>query len=550
MAGQPAPSPRRHFLTERIGLLVSYAEAEVPNLSDTALAFLKKVNESLRDGPTLDIEDVEVFAYPIPTDTNPRRDDSMKPGNTNAPLEASTAILYPRITMPGSDRLPSPSEAVRLDVALRKTFSGERIEKLTLQEVSLDWLFSSGPESGIGTGGPGARPVLRTAQPSNPPINAPEFVQGTQHAGHKDGEGVKVVILDTAWPKDMLETAYRDRIDPGKPGAVHNALVEALLNPSSDRLQISQMPASDRDRLSLVQLEDHPYQMPDHGLFVAGIIHTIAPSAKLVLVEVLNIYGVGDLISITRGLKEVAVAKNDAERKEFSADRLLINCSLCMNLPFELSEDGTDDILNIRAALAAASVDEETWLLQESRLMQRVVDLLFSQGRKIIAAAGNESKDPAARPQARYPAAFASVLGVGAIPRQGSGQPVSSYSNLSDTPPPKGIVALGGEAGAGNGVLGLYLGQEPPASPGSGMLPGQPPAQVPNPPDPTTTGWAWWAGTSFATPIVTGVLARKLGKKPHGTAASHAVDELMKDPALAQGATPAGEDKLDLDQTV
>jgi hypothetical protein len=44
----------------------------------------------------------------------------------------------------------------------------------------------------------------------------------------------------------------------------------------------------------------NPYRMTDHGLFVAGIIHTIAPQAELHLIEVLNPYGVGDLESITR----------------------------------------------------------------------------------------------------------------------------------------------------------------------------------------------------------------------------------------------------------
>ena len=40
-------------------------------------------------------------------------------------------------------------------------------------------------------------------------------------------------------------------------------------------------------------LNQHEYPMPDHGLFVAGIIHSIAPKAQIHLIEGLNTYGVG-----------------------------------------------------------------------------------------------------------------------------------------------------------------------------------------------------------------------------------------------------------------
>jgi subtilase family serine protease len=53
-------------------------------------------------------------------------------------------------------------------------------------------------------------------------------------------------------------------------------------------------------------------------------------------------------------------------------------------------------------------------------------------------------------------------------------------------------VAFGGEEGEGNGVLGVYVGNIPDGTPNG---------------TPNLTGWAWWAGTSFATPIISGLVA-------------------------------------------
>ena len=41
--------------------------------------------------------------------------------------------------------------------------------------------------------------------------------------------------------------------------------------------------------------EHYPIEIADHGLFIAGIIHDIAPSAKIECVRVLDLYCVGDL---------------------------------------------------------------------------------------------------------------------------------------------------------------------------------------------------------------------------------------------------------------
>lgn len=69
------------------------------------------------------------------------------------------------------------------------------------------------------------------------------------------------------------------------------------------------------------------------------------------------------------------------------------------------------------------------------------------------------------------------------------------YSNISDLPKGDGVATFGGNSNATtdktnstDGMLGVYIGTYP--------------DNVPN-----TTGFARWAGTSFATPVITGALA-------------------------------------------
>src|SRR5262245_32739817 len=78
-------------------------------------------------------------------------------------------------------------------------------------------------------------------------------------------------------------------------------------------------------------------------------------------------------------------------------------------------------------------------------------------------------------PEARYPAAFTSVIGVGALP-QGEEHDLnvekyvsSNYSNLGDKPSGEAVMTLGGEEGDAMGVLGLYLGKSFPKPPGNAI---------------------------------------------------------------------------------
>ena len=48
------------------------------------------------------------------------------------------------------------------------------------------------------------------------------------------------------------------------------------------------------------------YPMADHGLFVAGIIRSLAPAANIVCIRVLNDFGVGDTAALLQTLEAIA----------------------------------------------------------------------------------------------------------------------------------------------------------------------------------------------------------------------------------------------------
>ena len=71
---------------------------------------------------------------------------------------------------------------------------------------------------------------------------------------------------------------------------------------------------------------------------------------------------------------------------------------------------------------------------------------------------------------------------------------------------------------------------------------------LPSTPPKNETHWAWWAGTSFATPIVSGVIAAVLsGPNPHPSTEA-AIVELYRAKAIQESKTPYKEDVLAVTQ--
>jgi hypothetical protein len=439
---------------------------------------------------------------------------------------------------------------------------------ITLEAVTLNWLASPGSEWG-GGGGPGGLPEPYRQDPKHPEhvpfrFDIPSANRLLALPGAKQGEGVTVAILDTAPCLHDLSAAYErhHKVNPQNQGEYHE-LLDLLMNPDNPLIV---HPASLEDllRMRAVHLRDHNYQMTDHGLFVAGIIRTIAPQAKLHLFEVLNPDGVGDLLSIAKGLWEVL--------NTFSGQRLVVNCSLVLNIP-RLNQPITDLDSNLVALivggtdnnqnsdyLTSVSSDGEKWLARQGLAIEWICNKLLSERSRVIAAAGNdwkqgENKD---RPDPRFPAAFSSALGIGALKKapqtnENHSQEPSSYSNISDKPEYEGIVALGGEPGEKKGVLGVYIGKFPPMEFWLRQYPAiwQPFMWLyfvirwgsfsgPR----NKNDWAWWAGTSFATPIVSGVIASVLSDKSQSASVKDALIELYSSGSVTNSLLPTTEDGI------
>ncbi len=291
----------------------------------------------------------------------------------------------------------------------------------------------------------------------------------------------------------------------------------------------------DRYRLNLGSTlladPDHTFPQADHGLFIAGIIGDIAPAADLHLIRVLNDYGLGDMRSIARviaGLPARFLA-DDPDR------RLIINLSLVADLPAGVAflddwlpttahdlRNQTANHADLRDMLGKAAPARDLLQTLHSPL-QSLIEWLHSftdargAGRVLLVAAAGNDYDPFADPvsatthrqEPRWPARYDRAFGVAAV---GSQLRPAEYSNRGDASLlGNGVATFGGEAkraaagelpvidltpagGAVDAVRGIFSAPKLPAD-----IAGQE--------QPNDSGWVYWAGTSFATPIISALAA-------------------------------------------
>lgn len=375
---------------------------------------------------------------------------------------------------------------------------------LELLASSPNWLCSSTQQVGT-TGGPGARPV-RVSPPQISIAGAtPPWVYTIRSdmlpsdPAVQASRPVTVAILDTLPPQADLQQAYQTWVSD-VPEDQQHALLKLLCGETGSfavgtgqRLEVT--PASINLLTAVdVDLLDHRYVMADHGLFAAGIIGSIVPEAHLHLIEVLNPYGVGSLESLLLGLNVVAEYKQD-----HPSTPVVINCSLMLNCPAPTEAAiahqalQTPDVLSLTPEQIEQSMTPLLGLV-----LQFVGDLGTAGDLFMVAAAGNDGAADYLHPPARYPAAYQNVIGVAAL--DADDQP-AVYTNTSDTPSQAGYAVFGGsvanpvatvpDADPDHGVLGVYIGVTPDKYPNE-------------------SGWARWAGTSFAAPVISAVLARLL----------------------------------------
>ena len=306
------------------------------------------------------------------------------------------------------------------------------------------------------------------------------------------GEGVLVGVFDTSpFPDPWTGTAGRGNVP-----TIDTQEVVKWVNPTMDveplTLTVSYprvvnvVTATEEIRVSrgITLVGD----VRDHGLFVAGLVHAVAPASEIRLFRVLNEIGCGDLFTLNEALMGFI---GEMEVKGEPLSDVVINLSLGVR-----DEEGLD-------ILAPALSTDACGVEGQAGDIVSLCDTLYQAselGAVIVAAAGNEANGAEGPPPAQLPAAYDFVLAAEASNEEGKR---ACFSNLGDVRAPGGEGGpVGGDDCASvvhecsadcsdecsNGVISLVL--YPPK--GHAYWP---------------THYGYWSGTSFSAPLVSGLAA-------------------------------------------
>lgn len=399
----------------------------------------------------------------------------------------------------------------------------------------------------------GGAPAIGSACPASEPIPVPEDRAHTRwHFTLPElsdslkalkGDGVTVFVLDTMPSEAHIRQAAQHI---GNKNMLLQSVVAAMNNmPPSI---VIPTPKSIPARLDTIQTGKDIYgrrfgfKMPDHGLFVTGILHDLVPNAKIECIRVLNDSGVGDLGMIIDALHEIQQRMAKQEVK-----RVVVNLSMIIVAPDANLPDlwFADDSTHTEGL--AAMIQDIDLLLAGFRMV--IQSLVTQQKAVVVASAGNESDannfhgmngGVSHRFGPRYPAAFPEVISVGAVDNEGLATPYSDYPSIP--PNHNGVATYGGalpqpvppqpeplvktHAVVKDAAVGLYSSSHYPTLSASDT-----------PPDEYTDdshGWAYWSGTSFATPIVSSLAALLLQAQQKGDLPANMSIEDLITTALGQ----------------
>jgi len=349
------------------------------------------------------------------------------------------------------------------------------------------------------------------------PITLPELPSELERS---TGDGVHIIILDTLPRQEEIRRSIEGAEE-------HNLLLLDVAN--NVVMHHNQLPAQidepgpfqPKTGKDIKGRNGGGFRMADHGMFIAGIVRDVAPDAHVECIRTLNDFCAGDstaFVKILEGIQNRMLLINPDDNNnqgDLFGKPVVINLSCVIPPDDVLKDQGITDPSTVRA-----------------EIYQPIKDLVH-QGALFVASAGNEgdtryqpSNPTHVRPDALYPAQFAytgvagypalgnSIIPVGAVDQHGNPTTYSCY------PGDLGIATYGGdvpkhfkhdasgcftEAEDIDALIGIYTALSYPALLLEDCRPTYP---VPN-----AHAWAYWSGTSFATPIITGLVARILQSK-------------------------------------
>ncbi len=380
-------------------------------------------------------------------------------------------------------------------------------EGLAIVSVMPNWLVTAAPVF-YGNGGPAQppRPASLTDHSVDSNVSVGwrmAFVGQTISLDRNGAEDVVVAILDTAQHPDRLRSAAT------RPELRRNWLLQRLnANLRSENgsfsIEYDRYPVTNDVRTGRnAEYEPRYYFMPDHGLFVAGLIRDIAPRARLRLIRILNDFGGCDLYNLFAALTDL-----EHELAAGTIRRLVINLSLTVmpdirRLPYVWFDHRQWETVQLSGVIRMLqSLEDGLRLLFES---------LYAHGALVVAAAGNDStplskKGQLPRPP-RVPACYDTTVSVTAVNSYFQPSQFANAANL--TFGSTGVATFGGDSLAlmdvnnmPDAVRGIYISPTFPLG------------------EQNTTGWADWSGTSFAAPIISALGAHYLAQ---GLSVPHAM---------------------------
>lgn len=364
---------------------------------------------------------------------------------------------------------------------------------------------------------------------SNPglcPITLPGLSSKMQST---TGKGVTVFIIDTLPQQEQVAKAaiaakgnnhlLQDVSDNVMPHSHYFKLPDNLENPGP------KLPMTGKDIYGRLV----GFDMPDHGLFIAGIVRDLAPGATIECMRVLSDYCVGDLATLTKALELIHNRMSPRNPDANFTQGDLYQRPVVINMSLVIPPDDKEaKHLGFKPKLT--NLLRKHLLDPMNRLSELGAVFTASAGNEGDLRAGSRAMNPKrVRPFALYPSAFAynvspdplpRVIPVGAVRSDGSPASYSCYPGI------KGIATFGGEVPDAippkppkkpptltpdcrthaediDALVGIYSSSTYPRLSFDDCDPTYP---APNP----SNGWAYWVGTSFATPIISAVLARIL----------------------------------------
>ena len=340
---------------------------------------------------------------------------------------------------PGGD----PARALLKEAADR--INGRRADLqhrgVAVSSAMPNWLLSTADGGGKPIGGPGtqADPAPAGRWRFEVPATGGRVLPVTPaEATEAFGQPIVVAVLDTSPGEAALRRAAKEY--PKERNWLlhslvdHNVITEwTRFSPAAD------LPSRRSDAT------------PDHGLFVAGVIHSVAPHASIQLLHILDDQGNGHTALLLQALDHCLTLARQGRA-------LVVNLSLTLMIPPD------DELwsywfetLGERVARDPSRFFELLDALDEA-VEQRIM-LLLDAGAVIVAAAGNDAFFYKRHAQPRLPADYDAVLCVVAAGRE---RRIAAYSNRGDLPFTGNCVATyGGQGRLQDGIPVVPPGPDP-----------------------------------------------------------------------------------------